>query len=321
MMTNEPILDVHGSPHRHKRRFLFLLLAAACVLVVAFLFLPRPFRPKTPGRVRFALCQYESRIGEVRWNFDHAMRFASEAAAHKADVVVLPEFSFSSTLDVGMGKARFKLLRRPYARKGIWWFARTRGCYLIVNHPAPYKGTTNTIWRNETLVFNPSGRVMAKYWKRVLSSMDIGFAFSKGDEPVIAEFPFGRVGLMVCKDSCIPLKAKPYRKADLVLVRFANIGLWADEPGLLGLSFPISELKDDLDTIAKRCARGLVRPLLMVNKTGLENEYLYLGGSRAYSANGAEVARLGTGSGILYVDFLLGKDGKILPGGPVLPEL
>ncbi len=317
--TTETAEGVHGWL---SRRRIILASAALFALVAALFFFPRPFRPKTPGRVRFALCQYESRLGDVRWSFDQAMRFAKEAADHKADVVVLPEFSFSSTLDVAMGKARFNLLKRFYTRYGIRYFVRVNGCHLVVNHPVGFRNGTNVVSYNETLVFTPSGQVMTNYYKRLLSLMDTGFLFTPGSQPVIADFPFGRVGLMICKDSSIPMKSVAYRQADLILIQFANIGRWTDEMGPLGKAYPLAELQADFDKIAQRCTEKLLHPVLMVNKTGLENEYIYVGGSRAVAADGTEIGRLGSGSGILYVDFLLGEDGRIRQDvSPVIPDL
>ncbi len=309
--------------HVRRRRSRWVAVAVACVLLaaVAPFVVPIPFRPKTPGRIRFALCHYESRVGDVRWSFENAMRFAREAADHKADVVILPEFSFSATLDVAMGKARFNLLKRRYTRQGIRHFVRSTGCYLIVNHHDGVRHGTNVTSRNETLVFAPSGRVVTNYCKRLLSSMDVGFLFTPGDRPVIAEFPFGRMGLMICRDSVTPMRFTPYRKADLVLIQFANIGRWAEEIGPLGNAFPAGKLQEEFDVIGRRCAEKLLHPILMVNKTGLENKYFYIGGSRAVATDGTIVGSLDSGNGILYVDFRLGKDGRILPEPPVIPEL
>ncbi len=118
------------------------------------------------------------------------------------------------------------------------------------------------------------------------------------------------------------MKSTVYREADLVLIQFADIALWGEEPGLLGAPFAPTKVQKGLDKVASRCSEKLLRPILMVNKTGLENEYLYVGGSRALAADGTEIGRLGTGCGILYVDFPLGKDGRILPDAkPVIPEL
>ena len=304
------------------RRLRWAAIAVPCALVaaVALFVVFRPFRPKTPGRIRFALCQYESRTGDVRWSFEQAMRFAREAADHKADVVVLPEFSFSSTLDVAQGKARFNLLKRGYTRRGIRHFVRSRRCHLIVNHHDGFRQGTNVVSYNETLVFTPSGHVMTNYRKRLLSSMDTSFLFTAGDRPVLAEFPFGRVGLMICKDSSSPMRFTLYREADLVLIQFANIGRWTEEIGPLGNAFPAKKLKEDFDKIGQQCAEKLLHPVLMVNKTGLENKYFYIGGSRAIAADGTLVGSLDSGNGILYVDFRLGRDGRILPDPPEIPD-
>ena len=59
--------------------------------------------------------------------------------------------------------------------------------------------------------------------------------------------------------------------------------------------------------------RRLRKPFLAVNKTGPDGLYRLVGGSFAADASGRIVADVGAVPGVLFVDFPLGPDGRIVP--------
>ncbi len=272
------------------------------------------FRPRHRRFVRFALCQYDARVNDVRWSFEHALDYAAEAVRHNADVVVLPEFSFATVHDVRTGKAVFDILSHPVYAKRLTSFARRNGCYLFFNHPSSAKDVSRkalTRRYNTSYVMEPTGEIVAKYRKRNLAILDEECRFSPGTESVIADLPFGRVGMMICKDAFTADGFLPYRVADLVVVQFANITHWADTPAPAGLQEPTFSVRGKMAAAAEYGAKRLRKPILMVNKSGLEGDFAYIGESCATLANGTSLASAGSDCSILYVDFPLDEKGRI----------
>lgn len=263
--------------------------------------------PKTPGRVRFALCQTPSAGAGASNRLEQVFDWGRLAVGGGADVVVFPELAFSSfsELDVAWRSSTSVWSRTAaLAREGETW--------IVANHPTATGGETNAVY-NETRVFGPDGAVAAIYRKRVLAHMDVRVSFSPGPPAVLAEFPFARIGLLVCKDAFFPDKcAEDYAGADILLVQFAH-------PGLDDRSAPEAR-RHPPSARALRELRGvrfgwrrLGKPFLAVNKAGRDGPYNLVGGSLAADASGRIVAVADAAPAILFVDFPLGPDGRILP--------
>lgn len=313
---------------RALRRLLAVLFLLALLSVAAFVdwvYATRgTFRPRHGGFVRFALCQYDARVGDIRWSFLHALDYAKEAVRHGADVIVLPEFSFTSVHDIRTKEAYFNILERPEYVRRLAEFTRVNGCYLFFNHPF----TTNDIPRarrpshyNTSYVMGPDGALVTNYVKQALALLDHRCEMRPGDRDVIAELPFGRVGMMICKDSAFPDHFWKYSEADLVTIQFAHITHWSENPVPTGLREPTFSVTNAMARISAACALTIHKPFLLVNKTGLEDEFAYIGDSRVTIANGTTIAYAGSHGDILYADFPLGPDGRIDPNRhPVIPE-
>lgn len=274
--------------------------------------------------LRVALCQYDSRPDAYEWNVRHALRYAEEAAENGADMIVLPEYSFCTADDVLNGDAFFRF-RKGKARlcDALSDFADEHDCHLVVNVPVEFKdeGDEDVLHRrNRSVVFGPDGSVVARYDKRSLALLDqcSGIAGGMPADPV--DLPFGRVGMMICRDSTYPRAFQRYRGADLLLVQFAHITAWDEtsEPPVW-LMNDIGNSLDDFPKIAAACARELGLPLVMVNKTGMEPEGAYTGGSCAVGSDGRLVARADCGGDILYVDFPLDESGRLFGANPSEP--
>jgi len=305
----------------------WVLLAALLVALagIAAVHLRRgAFRPKHRGFVRFALCQYDARVGDIRWSFLHAMDFAREAVRHGADVVVLPEFSFSSLHDVRTREAVFDIWQRPGFAERLDGFVRRNGCYLVFNHSVLSDDPDRpgrTVHRNVSQVLGPDGTLLATYAKRELAWVDRRCGFAPGEEETIVEFPFGKIGMMICKDSAFPERFAAYRDADAVLIQFAHLSHWGTTPQPFGLREPTSTVGDKMAVVSQACVDVLRKPLLMVNKSGLEDEFAYIGDSRVVAANGTCLAAANSDCRILYADFPLDANGRIdAARHPVIPD-
>ena len=307
--------------HQIRKGFAILFATAAALMLLAsaafvvFVHVRRgEFHRRHHKFIRFALCQYDSRVGDLRWSFLHAMGYADEAVRNGADVIVLPEFSFTTLHDVRSSEAMFNILERPEFADRLIDFTRRNGCYLFFNHPYVTNevgNATRPLFQNTSYVMGPDGGIVTNYVKQALALVDKRCGFSPGHADVMAHLPFGKVGLMICKDSSYPDHFLLYRDADLVTVQFAHITHWANTPAPSGLHEPTSSVLDKMGPISQECVDIFRRPILMVNKSGLEGEFAYVGDSRVVIANGTSIASAGSDCRILYVDFPLGRDGRI----------
>ena len=271
-----------------------------------------PPRDAPKKHIRFALCQYGTRLRDMEWNFNHALHEAEEAVRHGADVIVLPEFSFVACLDLKDGKGWFNLKEKRDWLRRIRSFTRKNNVYLFVNHPAVVFHHHSTNRYNQTKIFGPDGSVVATYRKRFLSLMEISFNMAMGKTPTIAELPFGKLGLMICKDSMFMEEFKQYASADLVIIQYAYLTFWGNSP-VVPRGFR-ERSRDSLATFSTLVTNGIShirRPLLLCNKSGLEGEFLYNGSSAIVDSSGKVLHQADTGTDIVYADVPVDESGKI----------
>lgn len=305
---------------------LAITVIAAALVAAAFVgwahFRRGRFHQHHEGFVRFALCQYDTRTGDVRNNLLHALDFADEAVRHGADVVILPEFSFASVHDVRTRFAFFNILERKNLAGRLSDFTRRNGCYLLFNHPCVVTNETpKSMVYNTSYLMGPDGAVCAEYNKQAMALLDIRCRFTPGKSDVVAHLPFGNLGLMICKDSYFPARFPTFTEADVIAIQFAHIVNWGPDLPPNGLRESIADALDNFPRVSRRCTNTFRKPLLMVNKSGLEDVYAYIGGSRVVIANGTTIALANSYCDILYADFPLGEDGRIDPDRhPVIPE-
>jgi predicted amidohydrolase len=280
------------------------------------------FRPRHPGRVRFALCQYGSRVGDFVWNAAHALEYAEEAVRCGADVIVLPEYSFTTVHDLRAGRAWINLEEVPWLGKALGNFTRRHRCYLFANHARTF-GKHRRRRVNESFLVGPDGKVVARYAKRFLALLDQRIDFDPGTNgAVVAELPFARVGMLICKDTGYSESFREaFRDADLLLMQFGHIAHWGSGTAPTGLRASLAGATNVFPRVAEDWAEDHDgKPFLMVNKTGLEKEFAFAGGSRVFGADEKPLAVADSSESILYVDFPLDAAGRIDAARATVPE-
>lgn len=172
--------------------------------------------------VRVAALQMVS-APELAPNLETAARLVAAAAAAGARLVALPENFYL----IGRAEGDKLRLREPDGGAGpIQGFlaeCARRHRVWIVGGTAPIACADASRMRSACLVFDDSGRRVARYDKMHLFTFSAGDerydearTIEPGDAPVVVESPFGRLGLSVCYDLRFP---ELYR-------RFQSIDLW-----------------------------------------------------------------------------------------------
>jgi len=311
-----------GWPGRRGRRWAAVAAALAVAAAGFHCWGPRKVRC-VEGRLRVAACQYDSRLGEYRWNAEHALRYAREAARNGAGVVILPEYSFCTVAEAVSGAA-FKEMRHLMRRLGprLRRFCRRHRCYLFVNlpHEPHVRAPEKAVRHNRTLVYAPDGRVVATYDKHVVASLDEWAGVRKGKPIPPVELSFGKVGLLICRDATEPESFPGHAGADLIVAQFGHLADWMNGTNAPPWMFnELETVQEDFPRLAKGLGKAFGRNAVFANKTGLEPDGVFTGGTCVVGTDGEILARAGFGGDILYADFELDGAGRLVPEAPPVP--
>jgi deaminated glutathione amidase len=177
----------------------------------------------TEGKFRVAAVQMVSEP-EVEANLAVAGRLVAQAAGEGAQLVALPEYFCilglreRDKVDVretdGHGPIQ-DFLAETAARNKVW----------LVGGSAPLECADPNKVRNTCLVFDQTGRRVARYDKIHLFGFDLGTerfeesrSIEAGSEVVTVDAPFGRLGLSICYDLRFPEMYRKMGVVDLILV-------------------------------------------------------------------------------------------------------
>jgi predicted amidohydrolase len=162
----------------------------------------------TAGRVSAAVVQMTS-TADVERNLAAAERLVGEAAARGARFVSLPE-NFAFLRSEGEPVAEAQPLDGPWVAR-MAELARGHGLTLLLGSlPERVPGDTRVY--NTSVLVGPDGRTLATYRKVHLFDIDLpGMDHLKesrsvlpGADLVVAQAPFGAVGLSICYDVRFP---------------------------------------------------------------------------------------------------------------------
>ena len=174
------------------------------------------------GTVRVAAIQMASGAN-VAANLAEAQQLIELAVEAGAKLVVLPEFFAIMAKDKEVLAAREaegsgpiqRFLARMAKKHAIW----------LVGGSIPLEASVSNKVRNSCLVFDDRGKQIARYDKIHLFGMDLGnehYQESKtiepGNEVVVVNSPFGRIGLSICYDLRFPELYRAMPGVDIIVV-------------------------------------------------------------------------------------------------------
>ncbi len=175
------------------------------------------------GTVKVAAIQMSS-SPHVTSNLTEAERLITLAAEQGAKIVVLPEyFCIMGVKDIDKVAVREKagdgtiqrFLARMAREHKIWLIGGT--VPLVSNYPSKV--------RNSCLVYNDKGEQVARYDKIHLFGLDLGTehyheenTIESGDQIIVVDTPFGKIGLSVCYDLRFPELYRAMGEVDMIVV-------------------------------------------------------------------------------------------------------
>lgn len=160
----------------------------------------------------------------VHANLTEAERLIKIAATQGAKIVVLPEyFCIMGTKDTDKVKAQEiadngpiqRFLAKMAKKHKIW----------LVGGSMPLASNNPKKIRNSCLVFNDKGIQVARYDKIHLFGLDLGSehyheenTIEPGNEIVVVETPYGKMGLSICYDLRFPELYRAMGEVDLIVI-------------------------------------------------------------------------------------------------------
>jgi deaminated glutathione amidase len=160
----------------------------------------------------------------VASNLTESERLIAIAAQQGAKIIVLPEyFCIMGAKDIEKVAVREKIgegpiqhfLAKMAKKHKIWLIGGT--IPLVSNFP-------NKV-RNSCLVYNDKGEQVARYDKIHLFGLDLGTehyheenTIESGDQIVVVDTPYGKIGLSVCYDLRFPEMYRAMGEVDMIVI-------------------------------------------------------------------------------------------------------
>ena len=175
------------------------------------------------GLVKVAGIQMAS-SPHVASNLTEAERLIAIAAEQDAKIVVLPEyFCIMGVKDIDKVAVRETAGDGPIQR----FLAKMAKKYKIwlIGGTVPITSNYPNKVRNSCLVYNDKGVQVARYDKIHLFGLDLGTehyheenTIESGDEVVVVETPYGKIGLSVCYDLRFPELYRAMGQVDIIVI-------------------------------------------------------------------------------------------------------
>ncbi len=160
----------------------------------------------------------------VEGNLNEARRHIAKAVEQGAKLVVLPEFFAIMGMEAQdtvkareqAGQGNIQQFLSETARKHKIW---------LVGGSIPLAGNSPDKVRNSCLVFDETGAQVARYDKIHLFNLTLGNeayneaqTIEAGNQVVVVDSPFGRIGLAVCYDLRFPELFRAMKNVDIIVL-------------------------------------------------------------------------------------------------------
>lgn len=183
----------------------------------------KPVKPAAAGMLRIAGIQMASGPN-VSANLSEAERLIEIAVGQGAKLIALPEyFAIMGLKDTDKIAAREKEGSGPIQRF-LAKTAKKHQVWLIGGSVPLECGSPNKV-RNACLVYDDKGKQVARYDKIHLFGLNLNneqyheeTTIEPGNEVVVVETPFGRVGLSICYDLRFPELYRAMGKVDIIVI-------------------------------------------------------------------------------------------------------
>lgn len=228
--------------------------------------------------MRVALAQISSYLGNVKRNIEKHKEIIKKAVAQKGDLIIFPELSLTGYLlqdlvqEVAVRNENDELLKEMRSL--------SKDISIIAGY---VEEKERGIFYNSASFFH-DGEILHTHRKLYLPTFglfDEKKFFAEGKELKAFETPFGRVGLLICRDFMHVSTSYLYylQNVDFLITISASPARGASEEE----HFYVSE---NWELMGKFVSRFFTFFTIYVNKVGFEDGLGFVGGSFVYDPNG-----------------------------------
>lgn len=160
----------------------------------------------------------------VAGNLSEARRLIENAVEQGARLVVLPEFFSIMGMKEGDMVAAREQPGNGVTQNFLAEMARKHEIW-IVGGSIPLEASAPDKVRNTCLVFDEHGKQVARYDKIHLFNLDLGNehyheakTIEAGNQVVVVDSPFGRIGLAICYDLRFPELFRAMKNVDIIVL-------------------------------------------------------------------------------------------------------
>ena len=158
-------------------------------------------------------------------NLDQVIKFSEQAVQSGANFVLTPENTFLFTMDKKILGERSEHFEKGKCINEIKKFAKSKKVWFLIGG-TPVKDGKNIF--NRSILLNPNGEVVSTYDKIHMFDVDLpngeiyreSEKFKAGNKIVVADLPWGKLGLSICYDLRFPNHYRQLmkNKADFITV-------------------------------------------------------------------------------------------------------
>ncbi|MGO8700268.1 MAG: carbon-nitrogen hydrolase family protein [Limisphaerales bacterium] len=155
-----------------------------------------------PRKVRLAAVHYKPSGKSSRQNCEEYAPFLAEAAAQRADLVVLGE----TVPTINVPEAAWKTAQ-PVPGPATDYFGQLAKQYNLHIAFSLYERDRRLVY-NAAVLLGPDGQLIGKYRKVCLPPSEVAEGIAPGHDYPVFDTKFGKVGLMICYDGFFPEVAR-----------------------------------------------------------------------------------------------------------------
>ncbi|MGD1010060.1 MAG: nitrilase-related carbon-nitrogen hydrolase [Candidatus Aminicenantales bacterium] len=235
--------------------------------------------------MKIVLAQVSPRLGDIGRNLDLHLELMDKARRLKADLIVFPELSLTGyTLKDLAGDVALDPAADPRFKKIL---ARSRGLSVVLGFMEERAGEKGLFYNSAAFI--SGGKLLHVHRKVYLPTNGLfeeAKFFAQGRDFRVFPTPFGKVGLMICRDflhygASYVLYAGG---ADMIIVISAAPGRGVSE----GEAFETSRMWELMGEAVSYFSTAFVA---YANRVGSEDGVSFAGGSFIYGPSGQLLAR------------------------------
>ncbi len=244
---------------------------------------PKAARPKVKDRIRATLIQYDC-SNDKQESVARLLELVTKSAP-QSDLIVLGETVFAPYTTCQDYRAVAEPVPGPFTES----LAKIAGEHKLHICSGVVETDGDKLF-NTAVLIGPDGRILSKYRKTSLASVDEKY-FQPGNGPAVVETELGRIGILICKDSqdLDVINALARQAPQLILVPSYGLAK-TDYSTKLEIDCMLDECIDEwrlrMQTLAKICHAFVLR----ADHVGTEGQQVRVGHSIAVSSGGYVIA-------------------------------